>query len=409
MRSLLRGYVAALAAAASLGATTRAWTGAEAADVTGVVFLDRDGSGARDPGEPGLAGIAVSNQDTVVVTGADGAFRIRGDGHGVVFVTVPSGHRAVAGFWRHARDGAPLAFALAPAPAAREFSFVHASDTHVSEASVHRLRRLRALVDSVRPAFTLVTGDLVRDALRVPEAEATGYYTLFDAEARRFATPVYTVPGNHEVFGIERQLSKVPASHPLLGKAMYRRYRGPDYYSFDHGGVHFVALNTVDIHDGQWYHGHVDSVQLAWLRRDLALVAPTTPVVTFDHIPFYSSIDVVAGYRDEPPAPTLITIDGRPTYRHVVSNAAEVLAVLRTRRHVLALGGHVHARERLLYEVEGAPVRVEQSAATVGPSDAGGMKFRSGFTLYRVRDGAIDVGTFVPLDAPESRAAGSGR
>ena len=46
------------------------------ADVTGVVFNDANGNGVRDSGENGMAGVAVSNQDTVVTTDASGAFRI---------------------------------------------------------------------------------------------------------------------------------------------------------------------------------------------------------------------------------------------------------------------------------------------------------------------------------------------
>src|SRR6185503_3860978 len=98
-------------------------------------------------------------------------------------------------------------------------------------------------------------------------------------------------------------------------------------------GVHFVGLNTVDI-DDQRYYGHVDSLQLAWLERDIALVPASMPVVTFDHIPFSTSLLELEGYRDTPPAPTLITVGGRTTFRHTVSNAGDVLAVLRKRRHV---------------------------------------------------------------------------
>ena len=54
---------------------------------------------------------------------------------------------------------------------------------------------------------------------------------------------------------------------------MYRQHRGPDYYSFTYGGVHFVALNTL-MTDDSAYYGRVDSLQLAWLRRDLAMIAP---------------------------------------------------------------------------------------------------------------------------------------
>jgi hypothetical protein len=101
---------------------------------------------------------------------------------------------------------------------------------------------------------------------------------MFNTLMQRSPRPVWTVPGNHEIFGIERDKSGVAADHPLFGRAMYRAYRGPDYYSFNAGGVHFVGLNTADI-DGPSYFGHVDSTQLAWLARDL-----------FNHIPFYSTI-----------------------------------------------------------------------------------------------------------------------
>lgn len=370
--------------------------------VTGTVFVDANANGRRDAGERGVGGIAVSNQDAVVVTDASGAYNLPSAGLGVVFVSVPSGYRASGSFWR-ATSGGTTDFGVVEQAPAQEFTFVHASDTHVSAQSLPRLQRLRAMVDSVAPAFALITGDLIRDALRVQEPEARGYYELFEREAGQFRMPVYTVPGNHEIFGIERHLSGVPDTHPLFGKAMYRSYRGPDYYSFDYGGVHFVALNTVDIHDGQWYRGHVDSLQLEWLRRDLALVPAEMPVVSFDHIPFFSTGEIVGGYSDRPPAPTLITVGTETVYRHTVANAAAVLAVLRARRHVLALAGHIHARELLRYGVDGTSVRFETSAATVGPSNVAGMHFPSGFTLYRVKNGAIDAGSFIPLDPPPSR------
>jgi 3',5'-cyclic AMP phosphodiesterase CpdA len=177
---------------------------------------------------------------------------------------------------------------------------------------------------------------------------------------------------------------------------MYHHYHGPDYYSFNFGGVHFVGLNTVDI-DDQSYYGHVDSLQLAWLERDLAMVPPAMPVVTFNHIPFFSSFEGIRGYDDGPPAPTLITVNGKTAFRHTVSNAEAVLAVLRKRQHVLALGGHIHAGEQIAYEVEGLKTRFNQTPAIVGPSAGAGMQFVSGFTLYTVRNGVIDAGRFVPL------------
>jgi predicted MPP superfamily phosphohydrolase len=370
-------------------------------DLIGVVFEDANRNGARDRGERGVPGVVVSDQVQVAVTAADGAFRLRdSQGYGVVFVSVPDGRASVGPFWRAVRGGAaaPIAFALTrqepPAPAG--FTFVHSSDTHVSDSTLPRMRRLRALVDSLSPAFVLVTGDLVRDALRVPEREAAGYYRLFQTEAARFRVPVWTVPGNHEIFGIERQQSGVGRDHPLYGRAMYRHFFGPDYYSFTYGGVHFVGLNTVD-YDDQWYYGHVDSTQRAWLERDLALVPPGTAVVTFNHIPLVSAAEELNGYTDAPPAPSLITVGGRTMFRHTVSNAGEVLAQLRAHRYALALGGHMHMRETLVYQTTAGPTRFHQAAAVVADSKAAGMDMASGVTLYRVRSGVVDDGTFVPL------------
>lgn len=367
-----------------------------AAEVSGVVFDDANRNGTQDTGERGIPGVAVSNQDAVVTTDANGAFRLAGPGTGVVFVSTPNAYRAVGPFWRPADTSRPLAFALTRAPTGAELTFIHASDTHLSAASLPRTQRLRTLVDSIGPELLLITGDLVRDALRVPEAEAVGYYELFAKERTAFRTPVFTVPGNHENFGIERDTSHVPVTHPLYGRAMYHHYFGPDYYSFTRGGVHFVGLNTVDI-DDQRYYGHVDSLQLAWLERDLALVPANMPVVTFDHIPFFTSIEGLNGYNDQPPAPSLITVKGTTVYRHSVSNAGAVLAVLRMHRHVLALGGHMHATERIEYEMAGGKTRFNQVSAVVGNSRGAGLESISGVTLYHVKNGEIDAGRFIPL------------
>ena len=367
------------------------------AGISGVVFDDTNRNGTRDAGERGVAGVAVSNQDTVVTTDASGAFRLPGEGTGVIFVSMPNAYRPVGPWWRPANSAEPVSFALTREQSSTELTFIHASDTHISPASLARTQRLRALVDSIRPGLLLITGDLVRDALRVGEEEATGYYELFARERNAFRTPVFTVPGNHENFGIERDTSHVPATHPLYGRGMYHHYFGPDYYSFTRGGIHFVGLNTVDI-DDQRYYGHVDSLQIAWLERDLALVPADMPVVTFDHIPFVTTFEGLNGYNDRPPAPSLITVRGKTVYRHTVSNAGDVLAVLRKHRYVLALGGHLHATERIEYEMTGVRTRFNQISAVVGDSRGAGLESISGVTLYRVKNGEIDAGRFIPLE-----------
>jgi hypothetical protein len=390
MKATLRRGVAA---AATLLALSVAQSSAQLAGIEGVVFVDANGNGVQDGGEAGLAGVAVSNQVAVAVTDARGGYRLAGSGRGVVFVSMPAGHQAVGPFWRPA--AARVDFPLAARDEAGVFTFLHASDPHADAASLPRLARVRAIVEARRPAFVLMTGDLVRDALRVGEAEAAGYYALYQAEIARFPVPVWNVPGNHENFGIERHLSKVSATHPLYGKGMYRSRLGPNYYSFTYGGLHYVGLDTVDVAD-RWYYGHVDDTQLAWLKADLAAIPAAMPVVTFNHIPLVSAAEMVKGYTTEGAAPTTLEVGGRTLFRHVVSNFADVQRVLPPSRWPLALGGHIHLRELIRY---GSPVttRFEQAAAIVG-GGSGTIPAISGVTIYTVREGSIDAGEFVPLD-----------
>ncbi len=175
---------------------------------------------------------------------------------------------------------------------------------------------------------------------------------------------------------------------------MYRHYRGPDYYSFNYGGVHFVGLNTADNAD-MWYYGHVDSTQISWLKQDLSVVPAATPVVTFNHIPFFTAVETINGLMDGGPAPSVITVNGKAVFRHSVSNAADVLAVIKGHPYPIALGGHMHTRESISYP--GVLTRFHQSAAVIGPSYGAGLYFPSGITVYRVRAGQVDDGTFVRL------------
>lgn len=399
----MRTTLLAASLVASLGAQTFGQTTAQATvqgsaqrTANGIVFADRNANGVRDADEAGIEGVIVSDQVHVVRTAADGTYRLESGGFGLVFVSLPRGFRATSPWWVRTAPDNGMDFALAPAPEPRTITFVHASDTHLQPSSVGRMVRLRALVDSIAPQFTLITGDLVRDALRVDEATATGYYELFAREAAGFTTPVHTVPRNHEIFGVERAKSGVDSSHPLYDRAMYRKYRGPDYYSFNAGGVHFVALNTVDV-DDQEYHGNVDDLQLAWLARDLAMIPAAMPVVTFSHIPLYSVGEQLGGYTDDPPAPTLITVRGKTQFRHTVANAGGVIKMIGAARYEIALAGHVHIGERIAFELGGRPMRFHQGSATVSNARSGPFTFPSGVTVYRVTDGRVDDGTFVPL------------
>jgi hypothetical protein len=390
---ILRGILAFAAAAPAIAH-------AQASVLTGTVFIDANGNGTRDATERGLAGVMVSNQREVVVTDSLGRFELPRGTTGVVFVSVPNGFRSSGSFWRSAGpDRSSFDFGLVREAQSRNFSFVHASDPHIEPANVSRFRHFRQMADSLHPAFVLMGGDLVRDAMSQSESNARKYFDLFVAESKSLHTPMWTVPGNHDHYGIIRSRSHADTANPMYNRGMYRSYFGPDYYSFTYGGVHFIGLNSVSPDDSAYY-GNVDSVQIAWLKRDLAHVPATTPIVTFNHIPMVSSWGMLIGYDEDPLVAALATIHGKRQYRHTVGNTLEVLAAMQGHRFVLALGSHMHAAERVMFVTDKMTLRAEISAAIVGGNDLGPVAFPSGFSLYTVRNGEVGPGRFFRLDPP---------
>lgn len=97
-----------------------------------------------------------------------------------------------------------------------------------NESSLYELAIEHA--NRLRPEFVVICGDMVHDSANSDQL----------AEIRRITSmlsddiPIYWVPGNHDV-------GDVPTSETLAG---YRERFGDDSYSFDHGGSHFVVINS---------------------------------------------------------------------------------------------------------------------------------------------------------------------
>jgi hypothetical protein len=389
--------LALLAASSMIGASSAV---AQNAPVRGVVYVDANANGKRDASERGVSGVIISNQRDVVVTDSLGRFEIPTGTTGIVFVSVPDGFRSSGAFWR-ATTAIPASvdFGVVRQAQSRTFSFVHASDSHIAPNNVDRFRRFRQMTDSLGPAFVLMGGDLVRDAMSQTESAARSYFDLYAAESKSFRTPMWTVPGNHDHYGIIRSRSHADSANPLYNRGMYRLYFGPDYYSFNYGGVHFIGLNTISPDDSAYY-GDVDSLQMEWLKRDLGHVPAAMPIVTFNHIPMISSWTTLIPYDEDPLVASLAKVNGKKQYRHTVGNVLDVIQAMRGHRYVLALGSHMHSAEHSSFVSDGVQLRSDVSAAIVGPNDLGAMILPSGFTLYTVHDGKIDEGLFFRLDPP---------
>jgi Icc-related predicted phosphoesterase len=110
-----------------------------------------------------------------------------------------------------------------------------------------------AAANKLRPAFVVITGDLVNKAGDPAQiAELKRISAKLDS-----SIPLRLLPGNHD-------LENIPTPATL---AFFRKEIGKDYYAFDHGGCRFIGLNTTilmrpDIPE------EIDK-EMAWLKTEL--------------------------------------------------------------------------------------------------------------------------------------------
>jgi 3',5'-cyclic AMP phosphodiesterase CpdA len=176
-----------------------------------------------------------------------------------------------------------LAKAAADAPGAAKLGkplFVQISDTHIGfnkDANPDVTSTLSQTIDLVngmaeQPALIIHTGDITH--LSKP-AEFDLAQQLF---SRLRTTEMHTVPGEHDTTD-----ATVTEYFNRFGKASDNK----GYYSFDHAGVHFIALiNVLQFKPGGL--GTLGTEQLAWVAADLKGRSSSTPIVVFAHMPLWT-------------------------------------------------------------------------------------------------------------------------
>jgi len=174
------------------------------------------------------------------------------------------------------------------------FRFAYVSDSHLyARGMTHRFARaaVKAVEDvnalDPQPDFVLFGGDLAQ--LGRPDELALGQQILKDLKA-----PVRMMVGEHDWY--------------LDLGDKWKEMFGPDHYSFDHKGVHFVVLNSVVEKDFWTAKGYTPEQRMAivsglddnrqspfevgvpqrdWLKQDLAKIDKKTPIIVFSHSPLY--------------------------------------------------------------------------------------------------------------------------
>jgi Icc protein len=223
--------------------------------------------------------------------------------------------------------------------AIKPFTFVQLSDSHIGfnkppnpdarATFAEAIAKVKALPQ--QPDFLIHTGD-VSQLSRENEFD--------DAEQMLKGTglPVFFVPGEHDMLD------------PDGGKLFLDRFgkgtKGAGWYSFDHRGVHFVALvNVADLKPGGM--GNLGADQLSWLKQDLAGRSSSTPIVVFAHIPLWTVYAEWGWGTDD---------------------AAEALKLLARFGSVTVLNGHIH---QITQKIEGR-VAFHTARSTAFPQPAPG-------------------------------------
>ncbi len=239
--------------------------------------------------------------------------------------------------------GVPKSFAMSAMATMKESEkneifFAQISDSHIGfskAANQDVTATLKLAVDRLNalpraPSFVLHTGDITQ--LSKPDEFDTAEQVIKGIRTES----VFYVPGEHDVL----------TDNGAQYSRRFDRGRAQSWYSFDHSGVHFIGLvNVMDLKPGGL--GALGPAQLDWLKRDVAGLASSTPIVVFAHIPLWTVY---------------------PAWGWGTDDSAQALALLKRFGSVTVLNGHIH---QTMQKVEGN-VQFHSAFSTAFPQPAPG-------------------------------------
>ncbi|MES2130068.1 MAG: metallophosphoesterase [Pseudomonadota bacterium] len=193
--------------------------------------------------------------------------------------------------------------------AADDFYFVQLSDVHWGFSGApnpdaqNTLKKAVATVNALgaTPDFIIFTGDLT-------------HTTDDPKERRRRMAEFKDIVGGLKV----KDVRFIPGEHDasLDNGAAFKEHFGASTYSFDHKGVHFIALDNVSDAGAK-----LGAAQLDWLKADLATQKQDARIVVFTHRPLF---------------------DLAPKWDWATRDGDQALALLMPYSNVTVFYGHIH-------------------------------------------------------------------
>jgi 3',5'-cyclic AMP phosphodiesterase CpdA len=221
----------------------------------------------------------------------------------------------VGAVFASALPGFAHAASTAPSGAYEDFYFVQMSDAHWGYSGPANPQSKTTLANAVeavnaltvQPDFIVFTGDLT-------------HTTDDPVERRRRMTEFKEIVSHLKVKEVRFLAGEHDAS--LDSGTAFREIFGETHYTFDHKGVHFIALDNVSDPGAQ-----LGSEQILWLKTDLAKQAPEVPVVVLTHRPLF---------------------DLAPAWDWATRDGAAAIDILATHPNVTVFYGHIHQEHHFM-------------------------------------------------------------
>ncbi len=191
-----------------------------------------------------------------------------------------------------------------------DFYFVQLSDTHwgfkgpaLNPDADGTLQKAVAAVNalSFEPDFIVFTGDLTHTT-DDPKERRRRLAEFRDIVGALKSKNVRFMPGEHDA--------------SLDNGQAWKEFFGPSYYSFDHKGVHFIAIDNVSDASAR-----IGETQLAWAKEDLAKQDKDARIVVFTHRPLF---------------------DLMPQWDWATRDGAQAIELLMPYKNVTVFYGHIH-------------------------------------------------------------------
>jgi Icc protein len=220
----------------------------------------------------------------------------------------------------------------------------HLTDIHLKNQFDAPTRFTRCLhhmqQQSPRVDLVLNGGDIVFDMNKENIGTISEQWKLYKSVwAAECSLPVNYCLGNHDIWWNEDDRSQV-----LYGKEYSMEQIGlqKPYHSFTKGGWKFIILDSVHLDiDNTWYIGKLGDEQFAWLENELKATDPSMPVLVMSHIPILTATNLV----DDDVVNKWVMLGG-----DMHTDVAKIIKLFYKHPNVkLCLSGHIHLREKLVY------------------------------------------------------------